>query len=244
MGSRRGGARERRHRVQCLWCVAVAQLGLLLGACGGHSQGGGSSVTTERSELMGRLRSSLPSTSASSGQELINCVLHQAERLPIDQLRGVVDQRLGNPVYTRIASGCVRQGYGIQAFRDEIEDAVLRTPQSPLRACVKSGVASIPTPTLAQALATAINSGPGQFDPSRLLAPTTIRCLNRPALYAQWRPLVIRQLTASVPASEPTAFRTCVREILSHLSKPALENEALKAPSTALERQASACAAK
>lgn len=244
MGSRRGGAREHRHRVQWLWCVAVAQLGLLVGGCGGHSQAGGSSVTTERGELMQKLRSSLPSTSTSSGQALINCILHQAHGLPIDELREVVDQRLGNPVYTRIASGCVRQGYGVQGFRDEIEDAVLRAPQSPLRACVKSGVASIPTPTLAQAFAAAITSGPGQFDPSRLLVPTTIRCLNRPALYAQWRPVAIRQLTASVPASEPTAFRTCVRKILSHLPRPALESEALKAPSTALERQASACDAK
>ncbi len=192
-----------------------------LTACGGGAGHSGSTTTrtsatsAEQTRLLSQLRAGLaaPTSPLAGVTDLDDCIVEQARGLPLSSLRKLAAANVSTAVTDPLLARCVAQGKGLPFVRGVIADVVAGKLPPPIPAsfsrCV---VASVDTLTPAQ-LATALNQGStGDQAYSRALGRRlALACVQKPAVFAQWRRLWVEGIRRSLQGHHlPAAYLQCV----------------------------------
>lgn len=196
--------------------IAIGLVGV--SACGGSSH---SSTTTrtsaasaERTRLENQLRSALqaPSSPVAGVTDLDECIVQQADTLPLSQLRQLVASHLGNPV-GRLVGRCVTAGKGLSWARGLIikEGAGKLPPPIPVayKKCAVAGVSALGAKPLGAAFTHAA-SGDESYT-RRVGEQIGFACLHKPVVFDQFRGVWVGSIRRALQGRHlPAAFVQCV----------------------------------
>jgi hypothetical protein len=185
------------------------------GTTTGSPTTGTSAASPEQTRLLSQLRSGLedPSSPVANVRDLDECIVQQAQALPIATLRKLAAAQVGNSVTDPLLAKCVAQGKGLNWVRGVIANVVAGKLPAPIPAAFsKCVVAGVDTLTPAQ-LAAALNQGAtGDQSYSRRLGQRlALACIHKPDVFAQWRNLWVSSIRRSLQGRNlPPAFVKCV----------------------------------
>ncbi len=235
--------------VHRLIVVLVTVLALGLSACGGGggtttgtgtTSGAGASTGTgtttraasasgsERSKLLAQLRANVesPGSTVSGETDLDSCIVEQAGKLPLAQLRAVASSQAGGSVTNPLVARCVALGRGLAFVRAAIADVVAGKLPAPVPAnftrCVVNGVHALS----AQQLARAVNgaSATDQAYARHLGEELAIDCIGQPAIFVQWRQLWLGNVRRSLQGHNlSAAFKRCALAKAARISPAELK---------------------
>jgi hypothetical protein len=225
--------------------AAVALGACLLGGCGGSSGGGstGSGSTgggstgssAERTRLTRQLAAQLGPLPA----DLSSCVVHEAQRLPIGQLRDLGSRGANLPPGARAAgahllTGCIQQGKGVPALRSLIAQRVTAampgTLPASFRTCVENKARGLSVGQLSELISISLISGQSaeRSAGEQLGRKLGIQCLAQPGVLAALRGLFLRPLQRLALSSRYShAFTQCVLHKAQQISSARLRQFAL-----------------
>jgi hypothetical protein len=200
--------------------LTLILVGLLsLSACGGASHSSSttrtSAASAEQTRLLSELRAGLedPTSPVANVRDLDECIVQQAKRLPLASLRKLASANAGTADTNPLVARCVAQGKGLSWVRGVIANVVGGKLPPPIPAnfstCVVAGVNQL---TPAQ-LAAALNKGAtGDQSYSRKLGQRiALDCIQKPAVFAQWRKLWVAEIRRSLQGHHlPAPFVQCV----------------------------------
>jgi hypothetical protein len=197
--------------------LLIAVIGL--GACGGASSSSTTARTSapspERTRLLSQVRAGLeaPTSPVANVHDLNDCIVRQARGLPLSRLRKLAAANVSTSVTDPRLARCVAQGKGLSFMRGVIADIVVGKLPPPVPAafdrCVVAGVDTL-TPTQ---LATALNQGStGDQSYSRALGKRlALACVQKPAVFAQWRSLWVAGIRRALAGHHlPAGYVKCV----------------------------------
>jgi hypothetical protein len=187
-------------RQRLLVLASVAVLGL--SACGGSSSHTASTRTASgstsapgsspgRTKLLAELRANMESTQSTvagvSGLE--DCIVQQAGKLPLSQLRAVASPQVASSVTDPLVAHCVAAGKGVSVVRHAIAEVVAGRLPAPVPAnftkCILSGVSTLSAAQLARAINS--SAGADQAYARDIGERLALACIQRPAVFASWR---------------------------------------------------------
>lgn len=199
--------------------IILAVTGMTASACGGSSPSTTTTRTSaaqaERTRLESQLRASLeaPTSPTADVQDLDSCIVEQAGRLPLANLRTLAGSSVSVSVTDPLLARCVAQGKGLSFVRGAIADVVAGKLPPPVPAafsnCVVAGVNRLTTAQLAAAFNS--DATGSQASSRRIGQQLSLACIEKPAVFAQWRRLWIAGVKHVLAGQHlPAAYANCI----------------------------------
>jgi hypothetical protein len=202
--------------------VIAIVVGLLaLSACGGNSHDSSASTTrtsassAERTRLLSQLRAGLedPSSPVANVRDLDECIVQQGQSLPLAKLRKLTSGNVDTADTDPLVARCVAQGKGLTWVRGVIANAVAGKLPAPIpdsfSKCVVAGVGTLTPAQLAAALDQEATGN--QAYSRRLGQRLALACVEKPAVFGQWRKLWVAEIRQSLNGRHlPASFVQCV----------------------------------
>ena len=196
--------------------IAAALLGLT--ACGGSGSSSStrtSAASAERTRLETQLRSSLeaPGSELAGARDLDECVVQQANGLPLASLRTLVTAPTDRPVADPLLARCVAQGKGLSWIRGAIAGAAAGalSPSTPpsFTHCMVAGVDQLTAAQLSAALQSAATGD--QSASLRLGQGVALACVQKPGIFEIYRGFVVSGIRNSLQRRHlPPAYERCL----------------------------------